>query len=1007
MRPVLAAVVTYCAFAAAPSVRAEAPPVPGIGANDVPLPARQPTDTWTVKEFNASWANAMIGQQEALRLGITGKSVLVGVFDNGMAAAYDENGKLAWIDPEIAGRLSPLSRYFASPAPDYRTLSPSLSLSALVPHGAHVMGIVGAAANGIGMMGIAPGANLIGLRTIMDAIQPVDNFAQASSWGLAAGARIFNASLGPEIPEGGKTWNVSNDQLYQLVGIRRMLDAGAILVVAAGNDGGFAPASANPVGLGLVPFIRPENNFDPSKTADPTKGVNTYDFSGTLADLLAVAPNDAARAELLRGTNFSDYASLPGRVISVVNINRDGTLWRSSNQCGVIMDWCVAAPGVDMLSTVNPFLDEDAFGNIIVEGSKFQKMTGTSMASPVVAGALADLAEAYPGYSSVQLVNLLFDTTQDLGAPGVDPVFGHGLIRLDWALQGPLGLNPSSTATYTVDLAADQRWRMSVTSAGGIVKTGTATLTLDASRSYAFGGASAVNGGSLIVNGTFSAPQLLVGPGATLGGGGVITASTTVNGTLAPGNSPGLLTFAAPLTLGPAALVRIEVDGPAAITGAGGFDRIAVVGAGNTFTANGTIAPVTRGISAPANNTYTPAIGTVLRIVTADAGVTGSFTALSQPLTGLPAASRFDVIYRSNAIDLAVTPTSFAAFAVNSNEAGAAAALDALRPAAGVRPDAPVKSTYDALYNGAAVAPVLETLSGLNRARGIDAALYSVAGWSDLVHDHADRDGAWAAAGGEWGHRDTRDGIAGNGTRRDVFGGGIGYRDRTGLLAGLAIGSADGADTASGLTQASTTATLVNGYAGYADATWSATGYVGYVAGAGRTRYDLTALSGGIGSFSGDFRGVFGGAQLKARLNRFRDGLSAFARFDAVSLGFDAVASGPAGFGLSSPSQTAARETVRLGFGYEHRFALDNGFLEPVAKIAWANDLVRDDRAAVAFGASVFQTHLPRVGRDAVEASLGLRAGFGPSLEAMVGANASARSGAWDAGGMASLTWHL
>lgn len=134
----------------------------------------------------------------------------------------------------------------------------------------------------------------------------------------------------------------------------------------------------------------------------------------------------------------------------------------------------------------------------------------------------------------------------------------------------------------------------------------------------------------------------------------------------------------------------------------------------------------------------------------------------------------------------------------------------------------------------------------------------------------------------------------------------------------------------------------------------------------------------------------------------------AFASFDAVSLGFDAVNIGPAGFGLSSPNQTAVRETVRLGLGYDRRFTLDAGtFLVPGFRLAWADDIVRDDHAVVAFGTQPFRTDLPRVGRDAVEANFTLHAGWENGLETTLGAEAAFRAGGWDAGGMASVAWHF
>ena len=60
--------------------------------------------------------------------------------------------------------------------------------------------------------------------------------------------------------------------------------------------------------------------------------------------------------------------------------------------------------------------------------------TGTSFAAPRVSGALAVLAQKCPTLTSEQLVFILMMTARDLGDPGVDEIYGHGLIDLERAM---------------------------------------------------------------------------------------------------------------------------------------------------------------------------------------------------------------------------------------------------------------------------------------------------------------------------------------------------------------------------------------------------------------------------------------------------------------------------------------------------------------------------------------------------------------------------------------------
>lgn len=74
----------------------------------------------------------------------------------------------------------------------------------------------------------------------------------------------------------------------------------------------------------------------------------------------------------------------------------------------------VAAPGVSIYSTYR--------------NGGYAYMSGTSMACPHVSGVAALILAVYPYYTNDQVRQTLWNTAEDLGAPGWDIYFGYGLV---------------------------------------------------------------------------------------------------------------------------------------------------------------------------------------------------------------------------------------------------------------------------------------------------------------------------------------------------------------------------------------------------------------------------------------------------------------------------------------------------------------------------------------------------------------------------------------------------
>lgn len=247
-------------------------------------------------------------------------------------------------------------------------------------------------------------------------------------------------------------------------------------------------------------------------------------------------------------------------------------------------------------------------------------------------------------------------------------------------------------------------------------------------------------------------------------GVGTIAGSLTSSGVVAPGNSPGTLTVAGDVTFTSTNTFDIDIDGRTYVAagGSGTYDRLAITGASSTFTAGGAIAPITRNITSPATNTFTPIIGDAFRVVTTvnASGVSGTFASITQPTTGIPTNTRFDVVYGASYVDLVLTPDNLATFVTtnggNQNTVRAATALQTVRPSAVAAKTGNSGAYWTGLYylNAAQTLNALEQSSGQIHAYSLSAIRSSnvaLARFDPAATLRADAEEAlWVLVGGDW-----------------------------------------------------------------------------------------------------------------------------------------------------------------------------------------------------------------------------------------------------------------
>ncbi|WLC76372.1 S8 family serine peptidase [Clostridium estertheticum] len=125
--------------------------------------------------------------------------------------------------------------------------------------------------------------------------------------------------------------------------------------------------------------------------------------------IVAAAGNDGK----VKGTGTNvEYPANYDSVIAVGAVDSTNTRAYFSSTGNKVE---VSAPGVNIMSTY-------------LNGG-YEEMSGTSMATPFVAGDLAILKQKYPQYTNIQLRQLLDTNVKDLGVVGRDSLYGYGLIQ--------------------------------------------------------------------------------------------------------------------------------------------------------------------------------------------------------------------------------------------------------------------------------------------------------------------------------------------------------------------------------------------------------------------------------------------------------------------------------------------------------------------------------------------------------------------------------------------------
>ena len=300
------------------------------------------------------WDMTMIRADQAHEITDGSPTVLVGVLDSGIDG--DHVDLASQIDRADSVNCTIAGVPDTSPQGWYPTSS---------PHGTHVAGTIAAARNGIGMVGVAPAVKLASIKVVNDDGWIYPEYAICGFvWAGLHGVDVTNNSYYIDPFE---YWcSDQPDQAAVKEAVRRAVDfstaQGAVHAAAAGNS--------------------------------------STDLANKTID--AGSPDDWATPVVRTINNgCQDIPSeLPG-VVTVSSITQDSLLSAFSSRGLNVVD--VAAPGQQIASTY--------------PGGRWVYMSGTSMASPHVAGVLALMKSAHPNWTPAQMEKAIETQAIDLPCP--------------------------------------------------------------------------------------------------------------------------------------------------------------------------------------------------------------------------------------------------------------------------------------------------------------------------------------------------------------------------------------------------------------------------------------------------------------------------------------------------------------------------------------------------------------------------------------------------------------
>ncbi len=336
-----------------------------------------------------AWGVDKINAPDVWAMGYEGQGIIVSIVDTGVNYNHIDMHNQMWHDTAAGYHYG---WDFADNDDDPMDES---------GHGTHCAGSVGSNGNAGTSCGVAPQATLMAVR-VGTTFGDEQDVWDAFEFSVTNGAHVISTSLGWPQSQNPirETWREAEESI---------LAAGVIHSIAAGNEAG------NPATYGDIrtpgdcppPWLHPDQTTTGGLSATVTVGSTTSsdDLSSFSSLGYSTWKFDAP---------WNDYAD-------------------TSPDIGLI-DPDICGPGSDIVSC--------SYSN----PAGYTTMSGTSMATPHLAGCMALLLDVNPYLTPAQVDSILEVTSVDLGATGKDNLYGAG--RVD-VYQAALAAQAVGTETNT------------------------------------------------------------------------------------------------------------------------------------------------------------------------------------------------------------------------------------------------------------------------------------------------------------------------------------------------------------------------------------------------------------------------------------------------------------------------------------------------------------------------------------------------------------------------------